>query len=636
MPADLASLERLLARTARRVRVQRGLEVACWALVVTATLSAVCTWWSPAARWTALAALAITLLAFVLGTSQRVSLGRVSAAIDRVGALEGRVSSAHGLMRLPKTQRTPFAEAALRDAASASAKVSPAQAAPLRRPRAAWLSLAAMLLCFFVSARSVAGAPHGPGPDSRPPSSRATPPTHPLGADELAVRAEKARELAARATTSADLRASLADYQALLGALQAGTLDQTAALQRALALQAKLETSVRAVDPADAATLHALTAELAPAAPALARALARGAHVAAAKELRALAEQLLHETLDAQQRARLQAALAQARERERELAADRARERELESLLTRERESSEPSLLKRRNEHERELEKLRRKQAARPRRHLEKLSRELARAASALSHGAMDEANDALDEAADALEHYEGEQHDEQARRELARELAQLHELLQQQALGGDTQPPAPQSGHGGSREQQQQQQRPGQPQGERERAGERATRGDDERARRERLQRFDLSARGRGDEPSDGGTQRGLTAGSGDGEQRLVLEQRRGRTVLVEVPSEGAGSEHDTRQLEAPTRSGGRHEDRALEGVSGQGPSRSQVIRSAAQSGFVSAPYRKVYGDYRAHEEAWLERDDVPAGYRFHVRRYFELVRPREHREGP
>jgi hypothetical protein len=98
---------------------------------------------------------------------------------------------------------------------------------------------------------------------------------------------------------------------------------------------------------------------------------------------------------------------------------------------------------------------------------------------------------------------------------------------------------------------------------------------------------------------------------------------------------SPSGGAEHDAHELANPTRSRGRYDDRALRGASGAGPSRSQVIRSAAQGGFASAPYRKVYADYRAHEEAVLEHERVPAGYRYHVRRYFELVRPRAGQDG-
>ena len=67
------------------------------------------------------------------------------------------------------------------------------------------------------------------------------------------------------------------------------------------------------------------------------------------------------------------------------------------------------------------------------------------------------------------------------------------------------------------------------------------------------------------------------------------------------------------------------------MQGELGTGPSRSQVIREAGQHGFASRDYEQVHADYSRHAEAVLERDQVPGGYRFYVRRYFQLIRPRE-----
>lgn len=61
------------------------------------------------------------------------------------------------------------------------------------------------------------------------------------------------------------------------------------------------------------------------------------------------------------------------------------------------------------------------------------------------------------------------------------------------------------------------------------------------------------------------------------------------------------------------------------------EGPSRSEVILGAADRGFVGRGYRDVYTDYSDHAEEVLERDEVPPGYRFYVRRYFQLIRPRD-----
>ncbi len=80
------------------------------------------------------------------------------------------------------------------------------------------------------------------------------------------------------------------------------------------------------------------------------------------------------------------------------------------------------------------------------------------------------------------------------------------------------------------------------------------------------------------------------------------------------------------------PTRLNTQRRNTRVEGEhSGDGPSRSEVILGAANRGFVGEGYRQVYTDYEDHAEEVLERDEVPPGYRFYVRRYFQLIRPRE-----
>jgi hypothetical protein len=37
------------------------------------------------------------------------------------------------------------------------------------------------------------------------------------------------------------------------------------------------------------------------------------------------------------------------------------------------------------------------------------------------------------------------------------------------------------------------------------------------------------------------------------------------------------------------------------------------------------------VYKDYRTYAEQQINKDEIPDGYRFYVRRYFQLIRPRE-----
>jgi hypothetical protein len=82
---------------------------------------------------------------------------------------------------------------------------------------------------------------------------------------------------------------------------------------------------------------------------------------------------------------------------------------------------------------------------------------------------------------------------------------------------------------------------------------------------------------------------------------------------------------------LDDPTRLAGNNQNIRVEGEQSEGPTRSEIIMSAADRGFASRSYRDVYTDYESHAEEVLERDEIPAGYRFYVRRYFQLIRPRD-----
>jgi hypothetical protein len=72
--------------------------------------------------------------------------------------------------------------------------------------------------------------------------------------------------------------------------------------------------------------------------------------------------------------------------------------------------------------------------------------------------------------------------------------------------------------------------------------------------------------------------------------------------------------------------------QDTQVQGAdSAQGGSRSQVILGAAERGFASHGYKRVYTEYHQVAEESLAKDEVPGGYRFYVKRYFQLIRPRE-----
>lgn len=615
MTADLAALDSLLTRTSRRVRVQRALDAGSLALAIAALAAAVMLALMPQARGSLPGASALVLLTMALAASRRVSRAQLADAVDRAGTLEGRVRAATEFMGAPATERSAFEQATLRDAATRARDVQPAQAMPLRLPRAGGLALLACALCALTALRAPE-APAGPPRRSQP---AARVPV--LDARDLAALQQNARALGgvsepARQTSDR----ALLDYRDLLDRLQQRELDQQGALKRALMLEGQLARVARPEEVQARATLEALAGSLKAARSERTAASADGTLESASAALRKLAVQLRAAPSDPRTRELLQRALDAARTLLRQQTADEARARNLESLLKRNAASNEPSLLKRRAEQQRELAQLRREQAAREGRRLDKLSRQLARAGQSLDREQPQQAAQALDDAADALDEAAREQQDDARQQALSREVSQLRELLQQRAL---TEPPsAPE------RSAERRQRKPA-PDAARSPVAPRTA---GQSAARERRERYDRQARGESGARADAGTAvQVVAAASSGGATRGMVEVAGRHSVSAVQTVEHAGSEHDEQRLDAPTRAQAGYQDRALQGAHREGPSRSQVIRSAAQSGFASAPYRKVYTDYRAHAEAMLSRDEVPQGYRFHVRRYFELVRPRE-----
>jgi len=62
-----------------------------------------------------------------------------------------------------------------------------------------------------------------------------------------------------------------------------------------------------------------------------------------------------------------------------------------------------------------------------------------------------------------------------------------------------------------------------------------------------------------------------------------------------------------------------------------GAGPNRSEVIEASARRGFAARSYVRVFADYQPVVEESLATEAVPEGRRYVVRRYFQLIRPRD-----
>jgi len=70
---------------------------------------------------------------------------------------------------------------------------------------------------------------------------------------------------------------------------------------------------------------------------------------------------------------------------------------------------------------------------------------------------------------------------------------------------------------------------------------------------------------------------------------------------------------------------------DVKVKGEEGKGESKSEIIKGASEEGFASRKYKEVYGDYSSVVEEVMEKENVPKGYRYYVKRYFQLIKPRE-----
>jgi hypothetical protein len=122
------------------------------------------------------------------------------------------------------------------------------------------------------------------------------------------------------------------------------------------------------------------------------------------------------------------------------------------------------------------------------------------------------------------------------------------------------------------------------------------------------------------------------MSQGQGQGQRQGQGSGQNGGEGHGPSQPHGWGTGHDEHLQGAATTAKGGTQDTQVEGQdTGQGASRSEVIQGAAERGFSSRGYTKVYREYHAVAEEALVKDEIPGGYRFYVRRYFQLIRPRE-----
>jgi hypothetical protein len=91
------------------------------------------------------------------------------------------------------------------------------------------------------------------------------------------------------------------------------------------------------------------------------------------------------------------------------------------------------------------------------------------------------------------------------------------------------------------------------------------------------------------------------------------------------------AGKGKGSRELGEETKLDSKRVDERVDAQAGEGPSRSEIIKSASEEGFATTEYKDVYVDYSSVVEEVMEKEKIPAGYRYYIKRYFQLIQPQE-----
>jgi hypothetical protein len=616
---NLRRLSQAARRAERRERVSSSLATAArylpFALLATAALLGYAKLSPPdGSKARLLVSVAVVAFAAVFALVAREAFRRRprlegAMALDRHHDLRGRVANALAFSGIPASERTPFMELAIADALEHTPKLEPARAVPLRAPRETGLVVLLVAGIALLASFEVKRLRYVPPPQAKAPMLMTT--------DDLELFKSVAEELAQAKGDEAH-KAAVASYNRLIEDIANRRIDRHEVFRRLSGIEAELGRDLEANREALNEGLEGLARELnkSELTRKAAQALEDKKLPDAEAALRELAEKLQKKQLTPSKaeldrlRQALEKASAQSKDR---LSAIESRRRELnqerESLLKKKRESPDAAagVDRKLEENQRKLERLEREsqKAQRSAGQLSELDKELAKAAEALRKE-MGEGAKGIERSAEQMNRMAQKQLSDQEKRELIRRMEELRQVLRQQNQGGEN--------------------------------------------RKKQLERF--SQRARGGKQGKGGEGEGQQGkGSGKpGEIRLSSGGQRveipgtgqGKSGSEGSPSEspgggepgrGYGKGHDPNVAgeEATSFEGKTHDVTAAGIDSGEGTASAEVIYGAAERGFTSKGYKDIFVEYETVAEQVIEKDDIPPGYRFYVRRYFQLIRPRD-----
>ena len=600
-----------------------------------------------------LCAVQVVIVAMV-GYAQKLPRRAGAVALDRFHNLADRLSSALSFSELPGAERTAFMEAAIDDAVAHAPKVDPRRAVPMVVPREWPFLLALVVGVVAISLFEIR--------KHQPVYGVKTIDAVDVTADDLDAMREFLREIDQRMQTD-EAKAATQEFNQLIEDLANKRLDRTEAFRRMQQLEDKLLGGSQADAKALEEALKKMGEELKkseltkPAGEALENKNLSDAE----KAMHDLAKKL-RETgkgVDKAQLEKMRDALKKAGEDQSKRAEALAQKREeLKQDLLKQKQKQgdaganeqEKSLLQKK---ERELERLDREaeQQQKAQRELDRLDRELQKAAEDLMKDLGMSAQD-LDNAAQDINRMAKQEMTQEEKEQLRQKLQELREMMRQQSQGGQgqmsrlrqfQQRAQGKSGQGGQQ---------GQGQGGQ---GQQQGQGQGQDGQGQDGQGQGQQGQGQGQQAGQGQGGQGQGQGQGKGETWILGPN--GEKILMISASKGQGQGqgqggqggqggqkgpgwgqgHDPNVQGGATNLKSGVQDTQVQGSdTGQGGSRSEVILGAAERGFASRGYQKVYREYHTVAEEALNKDEIPGGYRFYVRRYFQLIRPREEGGGP
>ena len=663
---SLDSIERPARRAERRIRTRRAILWAAKALaggLVAVAVLLVLRKVGVISEQACRIGLALsTLQVFVaagIAYARRLPRRAGAVALDRFHGLADRLSSALSFGELKSEERTPFMLAAIEDALEHAQRVDPRRAVPMQSPRE-WPFLVAMSVA-IVAILAFEVRRHEPIAIAK------TIDAVDVTQDDLDAMREFLREIDQRLQTD-EAKAATQEFNQLIEDLANKRLDRTEAFRRMQQLEDKLlqgrEADAKALEEA----LKKMGEELKKSelSKPTGEALSDKNLEAAEKALKDLAKKLRDDqakgAIDKQQLEKLRDAMKKASEEQAKRAEALAQKREeLKQDLLKQKQKmgdaganeQEKSLLQKK---ERELERLDREhdQQQKTQRELERLDRDLQKAAEDLMKDLGLSAND-LESAAQDINRMAKQEMTQEEKEQLRQKLQELREMMRQQSQGGAGQMQR-------LRVFQQRAQGQGQPgqggqQGQGQQGQGQQGQGQQGQGQQGQGQQGQGQQAGNGQgqgQQGQGQGQQGQGQGQGQGETWILGPNGEKILILTKGQGQGGGQgqsggggqgqqgqgwgtghDENVQGKQATNLKGGTQDTQVQGNETGQGGSRSEVILGAAERGFASKGYNKVYREYHTVAEEALEKDEIPGGYRFYVRRYFQLIRPRDDGSG-